>query len=533
MPRTRVLSAFVAAAIVAGNALWVWLDDAAGPPEMLFGTVVFLTLAAVLRLAVRAVRRATEEHARAARLGSIPATDVARTAVAVERARLAGDIQAVVRSAATTMGSAAEDAVRRWDDDPTPALHAVQEHGERAGLELRRLLGLLREADDDVSAGTAPVAPVRRLSRGDVALAVAVTGLAMAENVAFRGEFPPGVTVGPVSVLLTVCAAATVILRRVAPELGATLCGLVFAAGIWTQPLPAGFWLLAGPGSLAWAAAASGSRGVLAVAVLTAGVGAEMGIRDPDNVVITLLALAVATAGGAAVRAGERWQRRAQDRADRRAAELDAAAEAAVRGERLTVARELHDLVSHAVGVMVMQAGAAMATRATDPVRSRRALDVVRGTAAETLDELDRLVDVLDRGVLGAEVPGSDGNDLAALIERLRTAGLVVRAELDGDLSGEVGALVYRVVQESLTNVIRHAPGAAAVVRVRAGKAGVEVAVVDDGPGPGAAPRQGYGLVGIDERVRRLGGEFSAGVAESGGGFRVSARVPALAARRP
>jgi signal transduction histidine kinase len=529
MPRTCVLSALVAATVVAGNALWVWVDEAAGPPEFLFGSVVFLTLAVVLRLAVRAGRRAAEEHARAARLVSTPEADVARTAVAVERARLAGDIQAVVRSAATTMGAAAEDAVRHWDGDPTPALHAVQQQGERAGLELRRLLGLLREADDDPPGATTRVVPVARISRSDVVLAAAVTALAVAESLAYRSEFAPGVTVGGVSVLLTSCAAATVVLRRVAPELGATLCGLLFAAGIWTQPLSAGFWLLAGPGVLAWGAVGRGLRGLLGVALLGLGVGSEVALRDPDNLFIALLALAVAAVGGAAVRAGERWQRSAQERADRRAAQLDAAADAAVRAERLTVARELHDVVSHAVGVMVMQAGAALATRGSDPVRARRALDVVRRTAAETLAELDRLVDVLDHGVLGAEVPGPDGHDLTALLERLRTAGLDVRTELEGDLPGEVGAVVYRIVQESLTNVLRHAPGAGAVVRVRADPAGADVEVLDDGPGAGARSRRGYGLVGIEERVRRLGGDFAAGTGPGGQGFRVHAWVPALA----
>jgi signal transduction histidine kinase len=531
MPRIRVLPALVAATIVAANGLWVWLDDAAGPPELLFGTVVFLTLAAVLQLAVRAVRRATEEHARASRLIELPTTDVARTAVAVERARLAGDVQAVVRSAATAMGAAAEDAVRRWDDDPSPALHAVQEQGERAGVELRRLLGLLREADDDRTAEPGPDAPVRRISRPDVVFALLVTALAVAENVAYRGDFPPDRAVGAVSLFLTAGAAATVVLRRVAPEFGAVLCGLLFAAGIWTQPLAAGFWLIAGPGALTWAAAGRGVRGVLAVGALCAGVGAEMALLNPDNAFMALLVLAVATAGGAAVRAGERWQRSARDRADRRAAELDAAAEDAVRAERLTVARELHDLVSHAVGVMVMQAGAALATRDSDPERARRALDVVRRTATETLEELDRLVEVLDRGALGAEVVRPDGHDVPALIERLRAAGLAVRAEVEGEFSGDTGAVVYRVVQESLTNVIRHAPGARVVVRVRVLAAGVDVEVVDDGPGPGSAPRRGYGLVGIDERVRRLGGEFAAGAGPDGRGFRVSARVPVPATR--
>ena len=531
MPRARVLTALAVAASVAAVALWVRLDDAAGAPEFLFGSVVLFALAAVLRLAVRAGRRAAVEHARASRLASTPEADVTRTAVAVERARLVADIQAVVRSAATTMAAAADDALRNWDGDPAPALHAVQEHGGRAGTEMRRLLGLLREADEDVDASAGPEAAVPRIARRDVVLACAVTALAVAENVAYRSEFPPGATVGVVSVVLTVCAASTVLLRRVAPDLGAVLCGLVFTAGITTEPLPAGFWLIAGPGSLAWATAAKGVRAVPALGVLAAGVGAEMALRNPDNAFAALMVLAVAALGGAAVRAGEWWRRRAQDRADRRAAELHAAAEGAVRAERLAVARELHDVVSHAVGVTVMQAGAALATREGDPDRARRALDVVRRTAAETLDELDRLVEVLDQGVLGSAVAVPEAHDVGALVARLRTAGLAVRADIDGELTGEVGAMVYRVVQESLTNVLRHAPGAGAVVRVQVRATGVEVEVVDDGPGPGTAPRRGYGLVGIDERVRRLGGEFYAGPGDGGRGFRVHARVPAFASR--
>ena len=378
--RAGVLSLLVTAVVVSGVA--VWADDAAGPPEFLFLFVIVLTLGAVLRLAVRSGRRAVGEQTRASRLASTPEAEVARTAVAVERARLAGDIQAVVRSAATTMGRAAEDAVRRWDDDPAPALRAVQEEGARAGLEMRRLLGLLREAGDDVAAETPAPAVPPRISRGDVVLAAVAAVLAVAETFAFRYEFPPGTTVGAVSVLLSACAAATVVFRRTAPELGAVLCGLLFAVGIWTQPLSSGFWLLLTPGALTWAAVGRGPRGLLAVGVLAAGIGVEMAVRDPDNVFIALLTIGAAAVGSEVVRVSDVWGRRASARADRRAAELEAAAATAVRTERLAVARELHDLVSHAVGVMVMQAGAALATRESDPERARGALDVVRRTAA-------------------------------------------------------------------------------------------------------------------------------------------------------
>lgn len=528
MSRSAVLSLLVTAVVVSGVAVWV--DDAAGPPEFLFLTVIVLTFGAVLGLAVRSGRRAAGERARAGRLASTPESEVTRIAVAVERARLAGDIQAVVRSAATSMGRAAEDAVRCWDGDPAPALRAVQEEGARAGLELRRLLGLLREAGDDPGAEIpTPSVPAPRISRGDVVLAALAAVLAVAETFAFRYEVPPGVTVGSISFLLSAGAAATVVFRRMAPELGAVLCGLLFAVGIWTEPLSSGFWLLLTPGALTWAAVGRGPRGLLAVGVLAAGMGVEMAVRDPDNVPIGMLMLGAAAVGSAVVRVSEVRGGRARARADRRAAELDAVAGAAVRSERLAVARELHDLVSHAVGVMVMQAGAALVTWADDRDRARRALDVVRRTAAETLDELDRLVEVLDHGVLGAPMAGPDGHDLGALVERMRAAGLAVSADLDGDLPDEVGAVVYRVVQESLTNVIRHAPGASAVARVHAGPTGAEVEVLDDGPGPGARPRRGYGLVGIEERVLRLGGQFAAGPGPGGCGFRVLAWVPARA----
>jgi signal transduction histidine kinase len=191
--RPGLLSLLFTAVVVSAVAAWVAVDDVAGPPEFLFLTVVLLTLGAVWRLAVRSGRQAAGESARASRLASVREAEVARAAAAVERARLAGDIQAVVRSAATTMGTAAEDAVRRWDDDPLPDLRAVQDHGARAGLELRRLLGLAREAGADSGIPkAAPVAAALRVSGTDVALAGLASLLGTAEAFAYRGEVPPG-----------------------------------------------------------------------------------------------------------------------------------------------------------------------------------------------------------------------------------------------------------------------------------------------------------------------------------------------------
>jgi signal transduction histidine kinase len=519
----------VLGAVLGVVAVWVALDDSAGAPEFLFGTVVLLCLVALVGLALHARRRAATERARARELASIPAADVARTAVIAERARLAADIQAVVRAATTAMGRSAAEAEREWDTDPAPALHAIQEQGDRAGLELRRLLGLLRAADETPPVPAEAVA-VSRVSRADIVLATAVTVLALVELVVGRELFPAGTTIGVLSFVLTAGAAATVVLRRAAPGVGAALCGLLFAAGALTEPLPSGFWVIATPGTLAWASISSrGWRGAAGAAILWAGMATELGLRDPDNLPIVLFMLAAATAGGAVVRISDLRGTAARERADRRETELQAVAEAAVRAERLAVARELHDVVSHAVGVMVMQAGAALATRDTDPVRAARALDLVRRTAADTLVEVDRLVEVIDEGALGvapAEAVAHEATEIAALAERMRAAGLAVELDVSVRLAGEPAAVVYRVVQETLTNVLRHAPDAAVTVTVRATGDAVAVDVVDDGPGPAGATCPGYGLVGIAERLQRLGGSLSAGPRGDASGFAVHAELP-------
>ncbi len=528
-----MLTAAAAVPAVGAAALAVLLSEDAGWPELLFLSVLALTLLAAVRLAGRAGRRAVGERARATRLAGTPVDAVAAAAVAGERSRLAADIHEVVRTAAGRMGDAAETAARRWDDDPTPALLAVQEEGERAGVELRRLLGLLREADAASAAEQLPPAPGPRIARGDVVPAAAVTALAIAEQFAYGAEVRPGVGDDPLSVTLAAAAAATVVLRRPAPAAGAAACGLVFAVSALTRPIASGFWIIATLGVLAWATAAAARPlpGATGLVLLWAGAAAGIGIQDPDNLPFTLVLLGVATAGGAVVRASDAWGRSARARADRRAAELDAAAQAAVRQERLAVARELHDVVSHAIGVMVMQAGAALATRYTDPARAQRALDVVRRTADETSRELARLLAVIDTGALGAPVStGGEEDALTALVDRMRGGGLAVRLVVEGTPAGEAAPVVYRIVQESLTNVVRHAPGAAVTVLVRAQGAGVTVEVADDGPGPARESRRGYGLVGLAERVHRLGGEFDAGPRPDGTGFRVRAWLPALAA---
>jgi signal transduction histidine kinase len=247
---------------------------------------------------------------------------------------------------------------------------------------------------------------------------------------------------------------------------------------------------------------------------------------------MVMLILGGAALGGALVGWGNRRRASAHQQVLRRSAELDSAASSAVQGERVMVARDLHDVVSHAVAVMVMQAGAAETLLPGDPERARAALAVVRQTAAETLGELNRLVAAIGAGDMGAALPAAgavehDADDLAALVHRMSGAGLRISLVLDGRPSGTCGAVVYRIVQEALTNAVRHAPGARVTVTVRVRDDETTVEVVDDGPGSAAGSRRGYGLVGIAERVERAGGHLITGPVSPGTGFRVSARLPA------
>ncbi|HEY8339019.1 MAG TPA: ATP-binding protein, partial [Egibacteraceae bacterium] len=185
--------------------------------------------------------------------------------------------------------------------------------------------------------------------------------------------------------------------------------------------------------------------------------------------------------------------------------------------------------------VMVLQAGAAAALRERDPPRARTAVRTITATAAEALAQVDELFGLLDAGTVGAAglaaaVPAADlVAALTALAERARHAGLRVRLDVVGAGVSDpaVTATTYRIVQEALTNAMRHAPGSTVAVRVGRDDGGVEVCVRDDGAAGGALPggRGGFGLLGLGERVAALGGELSSGPL-AGGGFEVRAVLP-------
>lgn len=220
----------------------------------------------------------------------------------------------------------------------------------------------------------------------------------------------------------------------------------------------------------------------------------------------------------------------------RRASQLAAAqaagpelAREAVAEERARLARELHDVVAHSVTIISLQAGAAEAVLDVDPGQAREHLEAVRRTAHEALVELRRLVGVLREAVPVYEPQG--GLDrLTDLVTELRSAGLPVELSEEGSrvaLPPGVDLSAFRIVQESLTNVRRHAGTVATSVRVRYCDDAVELEVVNArGSGDGAlGAGSGHGLIGMRERARLYGGSLHAGE-QPGGGFVVRARLP-------
>jgi signal transduction histidine kinase len=220
-------------------------------------------------------------------------------------------------------------------------------------------------------------------------------------------------------------------------------------------------------------------------------------------------------------------------------AEQQAQARAAVAAERARIARELHDVIAHSVSVMVIQAGAAEQLLEQTPERARGPLEAVQDTGRQTIVELRRLLGILreDGQELSlAPQPGLAGLDL--LVEEMRQAGLPVQLRAEGQpgrLPPGADLAAYRIIQEALTNTLRHAGPAQAEVIVRYQDHAVELEILDNGQGPplrdGADGRSGHGLVGMRERVALYGGTLDAGpratttgTAETG--YAVRARLP-------
>jgi signal transduction histidine kinase len=200
----------------------------------------------------------------------------------------------------------------------------------------------------------------------------------------------------------------------------------------------------------------------------------------------------------------------------------------AAQRERNSVARELHDIVAHSVTVMLIGVRGARDVLETEPQVAARTLERVEASAEQSLAELRRILLVLRERPVAQTRPQPSLADLDELVAGYRAAGLPVRLEVSGeplDLPSGVQLSAYRIIEEALTNALKHAGASLVTVRLTYGGADLEVRVHDDGTGTGELRPGGHGLVGMRERVSVLGGVLETGPAP-GGGFRVAARLP-------
>jgi signal transduction histidine kinase len=241
-------------------------------------------------------------------------------------------------------------------------------------------------------------------------------------------------------------------------------------------------------------------------------------LRTKD--VLLAVSLLVATwAAGEAVRSRREQQR--------------AALHTVITEERLRIARELHDVVAHSMSLIAVQAGVGAHVIRTDPDAAEQALETIAETSRRALDQTRSMLGMLrDETHEGTRPPGQGVDDLPTLAHDLLAAGLEVDLRLGSvpPLDAAVSLTTYRIVQESLTNVVKHSAATTATVAVTTAGGTLDVEVTDPGP-PRATGRRaaGHGLVGLEERVRLLGGTVAHGA--DGRGFRVHATLP-LATRR-
>jgi signal transduction histidine kinase len=248
-----------------------------------------------------------------------------------------------------------------------------------------------------------------------------------------------------------------------------------------------------------------------------------------SELVVVPLQFAVGWAAGFAVRERAEQAEAAEVRATAAELERDAAARVAVAEERARIARELHDIVAHAVSVMVLQVGAVRHKLPDGLAEDRDALKGVEGVGRAALAEMRRLVAVMRRDGEPAELTPQPGlNGLGSLVKDIGRAGLPVELHVEGEpfpLPRGMDLSAYRIAQEALTNALKHAHASHADVTICYAPGEIKIEVRDNGHGAVTSNGHGHGLIGIRERVKLYGGDMTAGTA-NGGGFILSTRLP-------
>jgi signal transduction histidine kinase len=506
------------------------------------------------RRAVAAELQATAAELQAER------TRLSRSAIASERTRIAGDLYALVVRGVERMTK--ETGVARLQvaagrSDASAAIGMVEAEGRATLAEMRRLVVVMRARDSatrdqpartedrtDDPAGAPPAERARRWTEAPwvtdglvvVVLAASAATEAFVKPCSSYGTGPCHLPVDAAYIALLLAAVS---LRRIAP-----LAVLVFV-GLVTFATYHGFFRQFG-GSGSWYGTWTGDL-VTVVALYTAALrwGPWWGIAGiavpvfeyvSNGVGLWMVTWAVqygfVVIAGVAMRDGRRLNTELQVQAEALRRTREAAVRLAVDEDRARLARDVHDMVAHGLTLMVIHAGAARWLADTDPAKADASLRSVESAGGEALRELNALVGSLDTSSIETRSPFGDAEDtIRSLVERQAEAGmkveLIVRGEPpDPDAGLELSA--YRIVQEALTNVRKHAPGARAWVDLEYTSDGLQIEVTDSGGHAvrraGPVPGAGQGLVGIAERAALFGGHAEAGVTPDGG-FRVHASL--------
>jgi signal transduction histidine kinase len=332
---------------------------------------------------------------------------------------------------------------------------------------------------------------------------------------------------GPQGVVAASTAVATLALalRRRAPLATACIVAVAIAVPELATVLTVQIWgdflpMLIAVYSVARhspARAAAAGAGALGIALLVVELRVPVS-GTTANIPFIWLPSCAAVAAGRALRAREHHLE----------AERDTSVRAAVADERERIARELHDIVAHCVSVMVVQAGAAEDLLDRDPQRVRQPLEAIQDIGREAVAELRRMLGLLRAEATAPALTPQPGTaELDELVAQIDAAGLPVRLHVAGTprpLPRGIELAGYRIVQEALTNALKHAGPASATVSLRYGEQALEIEVLDDGRG-GTVNGHGHGLIGMRERVALYRGELDAGPRPEGG-FQVRVRLP-------
>jgi signal transduction histidine kinase len=355
-------------------------------------------------------------------------------------------------------------------------------------------------------------------------------------TVALLRSFPVGAdgSVG-VGVSLALVMGAGVATRRLLPLPALVATALASAVsgylGLAKDPMLALALVLYTVAVRANRTVAVAALGLAEIAVFAVSHSPAHSRMPPIGIISTATVQAAAWAIGIAVRTQRAYAAGLKEQAEQRVrAEVDRA-QRALAEERLRIARELHDVVAHTMSIIAVQASVGAHVIDARPAEGRATLHTIERASRSALQELRAMLTVLrGRDAQPSEVPAPAPGlaDLPALVERTRTAGLAIDVAPIGmprPVPASVGLAGYRIVQEALTNVVRHAHAQRARVALAYHRNALDITVTDDGAGPGPSTVEGHGLIGMRERVILHSGRFAAGPCTPQG-FRVHAVLP-------